>query len=105
MPGNCSKKIILLLAITILSAASLSARAELFVTIIEGLGGNLVFAENFHTQSQTLADASESITDTEKVSLFRGDNATRENLLAHFSLSVNMNEDDRGHLSDWSWQF
>ncbi len=91
-----SKQVILVFAATLLSAVSFSVRAELYVTIIEGLGGEPVFEENFHNQSQTLADASVTLTDADKVALFRGENATRANLLAHFeSRSAIMNENDR----------
>lgn len=96
MLGIYPKRVISVFATTLLSAVSLSVHAELYVTIIEGLGGEPVFEENFHTQSQTLAEASASLTDADKVTLFSGENATRENLLAHFeSQSAIMNEDDR----------
>jgi hypothetical protein len=79
-----------------LSALSFNAQAALYVTIVQGLGGEPAFEENFHEQSQTIAEASASLTDSENITLFSGTDATRENLLAHFSeLSVGMNEDDR----------
>ena len=79
-----------------LSALSFNAQAALYVTIVQGLGGEPAFEENFHEQSQTIAEASASLTDSENITLFSGTDATRENLLAHFSeLSANMNEDDR----------
>ena len=79
-----------------LSALSFNAQAALYVTIVQGLGGEPAFEENFHEQSQTIAEASASLTDSENITLFIGTDATRENLLAHFSeLSVGMNEDDR----------
>jgi hypothetical protein len=96
MPGNYPKSVILIALATFLSATSLSARAELYFTIIEGLAGEPVFEEKFHTQSQTLADASATLANADKITLFNGENATRENLLAHFdSQSAMMNEDDR----------
>lgn len=80
----------------ILSAVSLNAQAALYVTIVQGLGGEPGFEENFHEQSQTIAEASVSLTDSENITLFSGADATRDNLLAHFSeLSAAMNEDDR----------
>jgi len=79
-----------------LSALSFNAQAALYVTIVQGLGGEPAFEENFHEQSQTIAEASASLTDSENITLFSGTDATRENLLAHFSeLSAGMNEDDR----------
>ncbi len=96
MQRSHAKSIILVCAATLMCSASLSAQAELYVTIVQGLGGEPVFEENFHTQSQTLAEASASLTDADKVTLFNGEDATRENLLAHFeSQSAMMNEDDR----------
>jgi len=79
-----------------LSALSFNAQAALYVTIVQGLGGEPAFEENFHEQSQTIAEASASLTDSENITLFSATDATRENLLAHFSeLSAGMNEDDR----------
>ena len=96
MLKSYTKSIILVCAATLIYSASLSAQAELYVTIVQGLGGEPVFEENFHTQSQTLAEASASLTDADKVILFNGEDATQENLLAHFeSQSARMNEDDR----------
>lgn len=87
---------ILVFSAVLMSAISLSAQAELYITIVQGLGGELTFEENFHTQSQTIAEASASLTDDDKITLFNGEDATRENLLAHFSRqSTMMTEDDR----------
>ncbi len=89
-------RVILIFSAILVSVISLSAQAELYVTIVQGLGGEPVFEENFHTQSQTIVDASASLTDADKITFFNGENATRENLLSHFSSqSAMMNEDDR----------
>ncbi len=91
-----TKSITLVCAVALMCSASFSVHAELYVTIVQGLGGEPVFEENFHTQSQTLAEASTSLTDADKITLFNGEDATRENLLAHFETqSAMMNEDDR----------
>ncbi|MBN4075155.1 MAG: hypothetical protein COA71_00890 [SAR86 cluster bacterium] len=96
MGENRISRATLISCILFLSGFSLSAHAELYVTIVQGLAGEPAFGENFHSQSQTIADASASLTDAEKITFFNGENATRENLLSHFSeLSNTMNEDDR----------
>ena len=89
-------RVVLVFCVILLSAVSLSVHAELYVTIIQGLGGEPAFEEKFHTQSQTIANASTSLTDAGKITLFNGEEATREALLLHFlSQSTMMNEDDR----------
>ena len=89
-------RVVLVFCVILLSAVSLSVHAELYVTIIQGLGGEPAFEEKFHTQSQTIANASTSVTDAGKITLFDGEEATREALLLHFlSQSTMMNEDDR----------
>ncbi|MDG2090153.1 MAG: C13 family peptidase [Gammaproteobacteria bacterium] len=89
-------RIILVFSAILMSSVSLSAQAELYVTIVQGLGGEPTFEENFHTQSQTIAEASASLTDADKITFFNGDDATRENLLRHFSTqSAIMDVDDR----------
>lgn len=75
---------------------SFVAKADIYVTVVQGLGGEPAFEENFHSQSQTIVDASASVTDTDKITFFNSDDATRENLLAHFSSqSALMNDSDR----------
>ena len=89
-------RIILIFSAIFLSTVSLNAQAEIYVTIVQGLGGEPAFEENFHTQSQAIAEASAPLTDDDKLTLFNGADATRENLLAHFSSqSTIMTEDDR----------
>ena len=96
MQKRYPKRVILPFALTLMFLVSLSARAELYVTIVQGLGGEPAFEENFHAQSQALVEASSSLTDADNVTLFNGEDATRNNLLAHFeSQSALMNDDDR----------
>jgi hypothetical protein len=74
----------------------LPALAELHVTIVQGLGGNLVFDAQFTEQRHQIYDASITIAGENRVSTFSGDDATRKNLLAHFSaISEQMSEEDR----------
>jgi hypothetical protein len=86
----------LLFSALLFSAISFNAQAALYVTIVQGLGGEPAFEESFHEQGQTLAEASESLTDSDKIRFFSGEEARRGNLLSHFAeLSATMNEDDR----------
>jgi hypothetical protein len=74
----------------------LPAQADLYVTIVQGMGGEPRFEEQFHEQSRLLAEASRALTDIEKISLFRGEDASRDKLLSHFAaISSQMSEDDR----------
>ena len=89
----------LLLSAVLLSAVSLSAQAALYITIVQGLGGEQAFDEQFHEQAASIAEASALLTDADKFSLFSGAEANRENLLAHFeNQSSAMNENDRAAL-------
>lgn len=92
-------KATLLFSALLFSAVSMSAQAALYITIVQGLGGEPAFDEKFHEQATSIADASALLTDADKVSLFSGAEANRENLLAHFeSQSSAMNENDRAAL-------
>lgn len=88
-----------LLCSTLLLASvslSLNAQAAIYITIVQGLGGEPTFDEKFHDQATAIAEASASLTDPEKISLFSGADASRENLLTHFaSQSSMMTESDR----------
>ncbi len=73
-----------------------TAHAALYVTIVQGLGGEPRFDENFHEQTQTIAEASASLTEADNIFLFSGEDAARDNLLSHFTaLAELMNDDDR----------
>lgn len=90
------KPISSLLLAALLLAPTLSAQAELYVTVIQGLGGAPEYQQKFTEQSTQITAASKSITSTDKVTSLDGDAATRENLLKHFaSLANTMKENDR----------
>ena len=79
-----------------LSFIWLPAQAELYVTIVQGLGGEPRFEEQFHEQSRIIAEESAALTDDDKIMLFTGEDATRDNLLQHFSsISSQMTDADR----------
>lgn len=60
------------------------ALAELHVVIVEGLGGDPVYAEQFSAQAEAIKSASATLTADDNIRLFRGESATREAILSHF---------------------
>ena len=72
------------------------AHAELYITIVQGLGGMPEYTEEFDEVRAKVAAASVTLTSEERVFTFSGDGATREALLAHFKmLEERMGDDDR----------
>lgn len=85
-----------LLSLFLLILAAQHAQAALYVTIVQGLGGLEEYDEKFTDQEQKIYDASVSMTEAAMVTAFTGEEATRENLLAHFqSLAQTMTDEDR----------
>src|SRR5690606_18909159 len=62
----------------------LPAMAELYVTIVQGLGGMPEYDERFTEQRERVTNASLSMTAEDLVKVFSGEEATRESVLAHF---------------------
>ncbi len=72
------------------------ALAELEVVIIEGLGGEARFAEQFADQVGIVESASRALTAQDRVAVFRSGAFDREDVLAHFAeLAGSMTDDDR----------
>jgi hypothetical protein len=72
------------------------AHAELYITIVQGLGGMPEYQQEFDTVREQVVAASITLTSEERVFTFNGDGATRDALLAHFdSLKEKMTDDDR----------
>lgn len=72
------------------------ALAELEVVIIEGLGGEARFADQFADQVGIIESASLALTDQDSVAVFRSGTFDREDVLAHFAeLAGSMTADDR----------
>ena len=70
--------------------------AELHVVAVEGLGGTEEYTERFSEEVAKLKLASESVTTSEHLRVFAGDQATEENIQAHFdALAAIVNADDR----------
>ncbi len=72
------------------------AHAELYISVVEGLGGMPEYQEQFDSQRDDVVDAAHSMTDASRVAVFSGEEATRDKVLAHFSeLTTKMTADDR----------
>jgi len=72
------------------------ATAELHVIAVEGLGGTEEYTQRFNEEVAKLELAAESITTSEHMRVFAGEEATEENILAHFdALAAIVNADDR----------
>jgi hypothetical protein len=72
------------------------ARAALYITIVQGLGGQAAYDKEFTDSRVKIEAASHSLTDADHIFSFSGDDATRENLLKHFAdISGRMTNDDR----------
>lgn len=73
-----------------------AAHAELFITIAQGLGGMPEYENEFTDVREKVAAASATLTGEDKVFTFSGEGATREALLAHFTmLKGKMTDGDR----------
>jgi hypothetical protein len=70
----------------VLVLAATPALAELDVVIVEGLGGELLYSEQFDEQVSALAQASQSLTASDRIRVFRASDANRISVLAHFDL-------------------
>ena len=75
------------------------SQADLEVVIIEGLGGDDRYTDQFAEQVSVIAQASQGLTDDDGVAVFRSGEFVRDDLLDHFSaLEDSMTADDRLHL-------
>ncbi len=74
----------------------LLAAAELQVVIIEGLGGEPRYAEQFAEQVSAIESAAGGLTSSERVSVFRSGEFTRDSVIAFFTqLENRMQSGDR----------
>lgn len=72
------------------------AKAELYITIVQGLGGNEQYQGEFDAQRLQIAQASHTLVREDHLSTFSGADATRAALLEHFAaLKQTMQADDR----------
>ena len=83
-----------LVALLMLAGMS-AAHAELYVVVVQGLGGVDAWDTRFTEQREKITAASETLSPGH-VTTFSGEDATREALLGHFNtLSAGMTDDDR----------
>ena len=72
------------------------AEAELNVVIIEGLAGESRYGEQFREQVAAIDVAARTLTDSDRIRVFRSNDASRDNVLGYFeSLSSTLGEDDQ----------
>ena len=83
------------LAATLAVAPALS-QAALYISIVQGLGGQALYDEEFSASRKKIETASATITDADKIFSFSGEKATRAALLKHFTdLGKKMTANDR----------
>lgn len=66
-----------------LLTAPLSAFAELHVVIVEGLGGDPLYAQQFSAQVDAIEAAASSLTADNRIHTFRGNAASRDAIVEH----------------------
>ena len=72
------------LSLTLLLFAATPVFAELHVVIVEGLGGDPVYAEQFSAQVDAIEFASSTLTANDNIQVFRRNTASRDAILSHF---------------------
>jgi hypothetical protein len=92
----------------------LVSKAELYVVVIEGLGGDAVYAEQFAKQVAAVSDASKTLTTTDRLQVFPAPSVTREKVLDYFTtLAGRITANDRlavylighGSYDDYDYKF
>jgi len=74
----------------------LTATAELYVTIIQGLGGTDQYADRFSEQTGKYTQALGALTNRNRIKTLNGEQATRLNILTHFqTLQKSVTANDR----------
>ena len=68
----------------VLILAPAVALSAMHVVIIEGLGGESRYTEQFSEQIAAIESAAQSLTSNGRVRVFRGDEASRDNVLQFF---------------------
>lgn len=72
------------------------ATGALHVVVVEGLGGEERYTEEFATQVAAIETASKTLTSAEQVRVFRSADASRDAVLAYFTaLAASLRSDDR----------
>lgn len=74
----------------------LTAFAEVYVTILQGLDGNEEYGKQFTAQAEKLVAAATTVTGKDRIKLLAGTDTTRDTVLAHFDmLSKTLKPEDR----------
>jgi hypothetical protein len=74
----------------------LVSNAELYVVVIEGLGDDAVYAEQFAKQVAAVSEASKTLTTADRIHVFPAQSASREDVLGYFTtLDSRMTASDR----------
>ncbi len=95
-PLERSVKMRLTLLLIALSLTPLSASAALYAVIVEGLGGEAQYADEFHEQVEIVKAASQPLAAGGEIRLFAGAGATREAVQAYIrTLSKTVKREDR----------
>lgn len=68
-----------------LAFVPVTATAALHVVVVEGLGGEARYTEQFTDQVGNIETAAGSLTNRDAIQVLRGEDASRENVLAHFA--------------------
>ena len=83
----------------ILLLTPLTVSAKLYVTIIQGLGGNQEYSKRFDQETKDVVQALTRVAGKERVTALTGKQATREQILAHFrKLQQKVTHNDRAAL-------
>ena len=89
LQGNLAVLLVLLLA-------GVSARAELNVLVIEGLGGEVVYQKQFDKEVAAIRAASAGLTSPDHLQVLNGEAATRANIMAVLrQWAISLNKEDR----------
>lgn len=95
-PMQSLRKSGLAVALLALGAVPSLAQAALYITIVQGLGGQSEYDSDFTDSRQKIESAAHSITDNDKVASFSGDKATRAAVLKHLAdITKKMAANDR----------
>ncbi len=102
------------ICVLLLALLPLIGNAELYVVIIEGLGGDVLYAEQFNQQVVSITSASKTLTTDERVHVFPAPSVTRKNVLDYFGeLASQITASDRlvvylighGSYDDYEYKF
>ncbi len=84
------------IAVIVLALLPAIASAELQVVVIEGIGGELRYTEDFARQVAALGDAVAGLTSADRIRAFRTGDFTREEVIDYFeTLGSRLQSDDR----------